>query len=75
MLSLEVLLRAAGAVMAIATGMALVSAMAIQNAAHRTHLGSAPPSTLMTGATTQLMIDLADRLRGLSTETAATTRR
>ena len=49
---------------AVVTGMVLVAAMAIQNAAHRIHLGSAPPSTLMTGTTTQIMIDLADMLRG-----------
>src|SRR5262245_35496049 len=44
--------------------MMLVAAMAVQNATHRIHLGSAPPSTLMTGTTTQIMIDLADMLRG-----------
>lgn len=49
---------------AVFTGMVLVAAMAIQNAAHRIHLGSAPPSTLMTGTTTQVMIDLADMLQG-----------
>src|SRR5215510_13625306 len=49
---------------AVLTGMVLVAAMAVQNAAHRIHLGSAPPSTLMTGTTTQIMIDLADMLRG-----------
>jgi uncharacterized membrane protein YoaK (UPF0700 family) len=48
---------------AVVTGMVLVAAMAIQNAAHRIHLGSAPPSTLMTGTTTQIMIDLADMLQ------------
>jgi uncharacterized membrane protein YoaK (UPF0700 family) len=47
---------------AIVTGMVLVAAMAIQNAVHRVHLGSAPPSTLMTGTTTQVMLDLADRI-------------
>jgi uncharacterized membrane protein YoaK (UPF0700 family) len=36
--------------------------MAIQNALHRFHLGSAPPSTLMTGTTTQVMIDVGDRI-------------
>lgn len=46
----------------ILTGMLLVIAMAIQNAAHRIHLASAPPSTLMTGTTTQIMIDIADVL-------------
>src|SRR5215470_7226855 len=45
---------------AILTGMVLVAAMAIQNAVHRIYLGSAPPSTLMTGTTTQIMIDVAD---------------
>ena len=38
--------------------------MAIQNAAHRIHMPTAPPTTLMTGSTTQVMIDLADLLRG-----------
>jgi len=47
---------------AIATGMVLVAAMAIQNAVHRVHLSSAPPSTLMTGTTTQVMLDIADVL-------------
>jgi len=47
---------------AILTGMVLVAAMAIQNAVHRVHLGSDPPSTLMTGTTTQVMLDLADRI-------------
>jgi uncharacterized membrane protein YoaK (UPF0700 family) len=51
----------AGAMLA---GLVLVSAMAIQNAVHRIHLGSAPPTTLMTGTTTQVMLDLADLLRG-----------
>jgi uncharacterized membrane protein YoaK (UPF0700 family) len=84
-LGLKVVLLVAGALLAIhfgpfhngdawqavVTGMVLVAAMAVQNAAHRIHLGSAPPSTLMTGTTTQIMIDLADMLRaprGESTE-------
>src|SRR6202051_465621 len=50
---------------AIIMGMTLVSAMAIQNAAQRIHLGAAPPTTLMTGTTTQMMIDIADMIRGL----------
>jgi uncharacterized membrane protein YoaK (UPF0700 family) len=76
MLGLKVLLLIVGAALAIRfgpfqdgdswqavlTGMVLVAAMAIQNAAHRIYLGSAPPSTLMTGTTTQIMIDLADVL-------------
>jgi len=48
---------------AVLTGMVLVAAMSIQNAVHRIHLGSAPPSTLMTGTTTQIMIDLADMMQ------------
>ena len=44
---------------AITTGMVLVAAMAIQNAVHRVHLASSPPSTLMTGTTTQVMLDIA----------------
>jgi uncharacterized membrane protein YoaK (UPF0700 family) len=77
LLGLKVILLVAGAALAIhfgpfgngdasqavVTGMVLVAAMAIQNAAHRIHLGSAPPSTLMTGTTTQIMIDLADMLQ------------
>jgi uncharacterized membrane protein YoaK (UPF0700 family) len=50
---------------ALITGMTLVAAMAIQNAIHRIHMGSAPPTTIMTGNTTQIMIDLADLMRGV----------
>ncbi|MFC5741306.1 YoaK family protein [Dyella tabacisoli] len=56
---------------AIITGLTLVSAMAIQNAAHRVHLASSPPSTLMTGTTTQIMLDLADKLHGVPTDQRA----
>ena len=54
---------------AILTGMTLVSAMAIQNTVHRIHLGASPPTTIMTGTTTQLMIDVADVIHGLPPET------
>src|ERR1700722_15705382 len=50
---------------AIIMGMTLVSAMAIQNAVHRIHMSAAPPTTLMTGTTTQMMIDIADLIRGV----------
>lgn len=53
---------------AIVTGMTLVSAMAIQNAVQRIHMGSSPPTTIMTGTTTQIMIDIADTMRGLPPE-------
>jgi uncharacterized membrane protein YoaK (UPF0700 family) len=47
---------------AIITGMALVAGMAIQNAVHRVHLANFPPTTLMTGNTTQLVLDVVDLL-------------
>ena len=50
------------------TGMTLVAAMSIQNALHRVHLAGAPPSTLMTGTTTQIMLDIADRMHGVPIE-------
>ena len=56
---------------ALLTGMTLVAAMAIQNALHRIHLGAAPPTTIMTASTTQIMIDLADLTRRLSPEARA----
>jgi uncharacterized membrane protein YoaK (UPF0700 family) len=39
--------------------------MEIQNAAHRIHLGAAPPTTRMTGITTQIMIDILHMIRGV----------
>ncbi len=49
---------------ALVTGMTLVAAMAVQNGAQRAHLAAVPPSTLMTGNTTQVMIDVVDLLHG-----------
>ena len=49
---------------ALTTGMILVAAMAIQNAVSRVHLPKAPPTTIMTGTSTQLMIDIADLATG-----------
>jgi uncharacterized membrane protein YoaK (UPF0700 family) len=59
---------------ALLTGMTLVSAMAIQNLVHRAHLATAPPITIMTGSTTQIMIDIADTLRGLPSDVREATR-
>lgn len=59
---------------AMLTGMVLVCAMAIQNAVSRVHLSTAPPTTLMTGNTTQIMIDLADLLGPLTAEQRAIVR-
>ncbi|MDH6265879.1 uncharacterized membrane protein YoaK (UPF0700 family) [Rhizobium sp. SG_E_25_P2] len=50
----------------IATGLTLVFAMATQNALQKIHLGKLPPTTMMTGTTTQVMIDLADRAAGIA---------
>lgn len=49
---------------AIFTGLMLVAAMAVQNAVHRVHLPKSPPSTIMTGNATQMMIDVADLVGG-----------
>lgn len=59
---------------ALLVGMTLVTAMAMQNAAHRAHLAHTPPSTIMTGSTTQIMLDLAELLHGVRPEVAAITR-
>ncbi|GLK78576.1 membrane protein [Methylopila turkensis] len=56
---------------ALATGGALVAAMAIQNAVHRVRLPSLPPSTVMTGPTTQMMVDLGDLMRPIRPEARA----
>ena len=48
----------------IATGMTLVAGMAVQNAIHRVFFPKSPPTTLMTGSTTQIMMDIGDLLRG-----------
>lgn len=49
---------------AIVTGLTLVAAMATQNATHRLQLPSAPPSTVMTMTTTQIMLDVAEIVYG-----------
>lgn len=41
-------------------GMSLVAAMAIQNAMHRIHWVKESPTTVMTGSTTQLMLDIGE---------------
>jgi uncharacterized membrane protein YoaK (UPF0700 family) len=48
----------------IVTGVFLVSSMAIQNGVHRIYLSEIPPTTLMTGSTTQIVIDCVDILKG-----------
>jgi uncharacterized membrane protein YoaK (UPF0700 family) len=54
----------ADSVSGIVTGMTLVAGMAVQNAIHRVFFPKSPPTTLMTGSTTQIMIDIGDLLGG-----------
>lgn len=56
---------------AIATGLTFVCAMAIQNAVQRVHLAAFPPTTLMTGTSTQVMLDIADKWHGVTDEQKA----
>jgi uncharacterized membrane protein YoaK (UPF0700 family) len=49
---------------ALVTGFAGVAAMGVQNAVQRIHLGSLPPGTLMTGNTTQAVLDAVALMRG-----------
>jgi uncharacterized membrane protein YoaK (UPF0700 family) len=56
--------RNADSVSGIAMGMTLVAGMAVQNAIHRVFFPKSPPTTLMTGSTTQIMMDIGDLLRG-----------
>lgn len=59
---------------ALLTGMTLVTAMAIQNAIHRMHMASTSPTTIMTGNTTQVMIDFADLTLRMAPDALITTR-
>lgn len=84
-LGLQVLLLGLGAVLAIrhgsfsrandwatmTTGLVLVVGMAVQNGMQRVQLSGAPPTTIMTGTTTQIMLDLGDLAHGTSGEQAA----
>ena len=48
--------------LALLTGFAGITAMALQNGLQRVHLAGSPPTTLMTGNTTQATIDAVDLL-------------
>jgi uncharacterized membrane protein YoaK (UPF0700 family) len=48
---------------ALVTGFAGIAGMAIQNAVQRVHYAAIPPTTLMTGNTTQAVLDAVDLLR------------
>jgi uncharacterized membrane protein YoaK (UPF0700 family) len=56
---------------ALLTGFAGIAAMALQNAVQRVHLSDLPPTTLMTGSTTQATIDAVDLLIGTDDVRAA----
>lgn len=49
---------------ALLAGFTGIAAMAIQNAVQRVHFASMPPTTIMTGNTTQAVLDLVDLWRG-----------
>lgn len=59
---------------ALLTGFAGIAGMAVQNAVQRVHYGTLPPTTLMTGNTTQAALDAVDLLVGDNSDQAATTR-
>jgi uncharacterized membrane protein YoaK (UPF0700 family) len=50
--------------MALVASFAGIAAMALQNAIQRVHLANLPPTTLMTGSTTQATIDAVDLVSG-----------
>lgn len=64
----------AGAPIVIVCGLLGVAAMGIQNAMSRTILSEAGPTTIMTGNTTQILIDIVD-LPGATPEARAAIRR
>ena len=59
---------------ALLTGFAGIAAMALQNALQRVHLASLPPTTLMTGSTTQATLDAVDLLAGVAPDQAPAVR-
>ena len=50
---------------ALLTGFTAIAAMAIQNSAQRLYFNDLPPTTLMTGSTTQATLDAVDLLWGV----------
>src|SRR5580700_4327562 len=59
---------------ALVTGFTGIAAMAIQNAVQRVHFAHIPPTTLMTGNTTQVVLDAVDLARGAPIPDAAMVR-
>ena len=60
--------------LALLTGFAGISAMALQSAVQRVHLAKMPPSTMMTGSTVQATLDVIDILTGAHSDQQAETR-
>jgi uncharacterized membrane protein YoaK (UPF0700 family) len=54
---------------ALITGFAGIAAMAIQNAVQRVHFSNQPPTTIMTGNTTQATLDVVDLLASAGQDT------
>src|SRR5580704_13901945 len=59
---------------ALLTGFAGIAGMAIQNAVQRVHFASIPPTTLMTGNTTQAVLDAVDLIHGVAPDSAPAVR-
>jgi uncharacterized membrane protein YoaK (UPF0700 family) len=59
---------------ALLTGFAGIAGMAIQNAVQRVHFAHIPPTTLMTGNTTQAALDAVDLLSGAPSSNSAAVR-
>jgi uncharacterized membrane protein YoaK (UPF0700 family) len=59
---------------ALLAGFTAIAAMAIQNAVHRVHFSTLPPTTLMTGNVTQATLDAVDLLSGMTGGQSATIR-
>ena len=57
---------------ALLTGFAGIAGMAIQNAVQRVHYSTLPPTTLMTGNTTQAALDAVDLIHGGGGDPATT---
>jgi len=60
---------------ALAAGFAGVAAMALQNAVQRVHFASLPPTTIMTGNTTQATIDAVDLMTGAAPDSRPAVRK
>lgn len=55
-------------------GFSGIAAMALQNAVQRVHFASIPPTTLMTGNTTQAVLDAVDLISGVEADKAPAVR-